>query len=136
MAPAYQNINTGQVVVSDEPRPDLEALARWEEVPVPDETVPPAGAPLSEAELAEAAAREAAAETTANPAPSGGDSPKDDSADDETDDGESNGEEVPVPDDTWTHEQLDALAEKREIKFPANTNKAAKVAALTAPAGE
>ena len=133
MAPAYQNINTGQVVVSDEPRPDLEALARWEEVPVPDETVPPAGAPLSDEELAEAAAREAAAETTANPPASGEDTPKDDSADDETDD---DGEEVPVPDDTWTHEQLDALAEKREIKFPANTNKAAKVAALTAPAGE
>lgn len=128
MAPAYQNINTGQVVVSDEPRPDLEALARWEEVPVPDETVPPAGAPLIEAELAEAAAREAAAETTANPPASG----EDDSADDETGDDESNGEEVPVPDETWTDEQLDALGAERGITWRSNASKASKVAKLTA----
>lgn len=32
MAPAYRSIEDDQIVISDEPRPDLEALARWQEI--------------------------------------------------------------------------------------------------------
>lgn len=32
MAPAYENQSTGQVIVSDEPRPDLAALSRWKQI--------------------------------------------------------------------------------------------------------
>lgn len=42
MAHAYRSLEDGQIVVSEEPRPDLEELARWESIPVPDEpTAPP-----------------------------------------------------------------------------------------------
>ncbi len=34
MAHAYQSAEDGQIVISDEPRPDLEALARWQEIDV------------------------------------------------------------------------------------------------------
>jgi len=154
MAPAYQNINSGQVVVSDEPRPDLEALARWAEVPVPDETVPPAGTPMTEAELAEAAAREAAPDSDTNP-PAVDEIVSDDPNGQPVEltgvpvgDGEiaPAGEtveaeaaapaEVPVPDETWTDEQLDALGAERGITWRSNASKATKVAKLTAPAAE
>lgn len=36
MAFAYESLEDGQVVVSDEPREDLEELARWESIPVAD----------------------------------------------------------------------------------------------------
>jgi hypothetical protein len=40
MAHAYRSIQSGaQIIISDEPRPDLEALARWVSIPVP-ETAP------------------------------------------------------------------------------------------------
>ena len=152
MAPAYQNVSSGQIVVSDEPRPDLEAQARWEEVPVPDETVPPAVTPLTEAELAVAAARDAAASSDANPPasedlPAERDStgkPAESDDDEESGDGDADGDasshatptEVPVPDETWTDEALDDLAKERGIKFRSNTTKATKVAKLTAPAAE
>ena len=175
MAPAYQNINSGQVVVSDEPRPDLEALARWVEVPVPDETVPPAGTPMTEAELAEAAAREAAPDSDTNPpaadeivsddpngqpveligvpvgdgeiAPAGevinADGTPAPTGEDsipvltETVEAEAAAPaEVPVPDETWTDEQLDALGAARGITWRSNASKATKVAKLTAPAAE
>lgn len=42
MAPAYRNATTGQTVISDEPRPDLEALARWDEIPMPEPEPAPA----------------------------------------------------------------------------------------------
>lgn len=157
MAPAYQNINTGQVVVSDEPRPDLEALARWEEVPVPDETVSPTGTPMTDAELADAAAREAVGDTGSTPAdvietiPGTenntpieiiGEAVEDDhtagAGEIITDTTENPGtpaaEEVPVPDETWTDEALDALGQERGITWRSNASKATKVAKLTAPA--
>lgn len=34
MAHAYQSAEDGQIVISDEPRPDLEALARWQEIDI------------------------------------------------------------------------------------------------------
>lgn len=133
MAPAYQNINSGQIVVSDEPRPDLEALARWEEVPVPDETAdvietipgtesnPPIeiiGEPVEDGEIVTPAVVEMA---------DGSEVEKDE-----------NGipvltaaQEVPVPDETWTDEQLDALAEQRGVKYRSNASKATKLAKLT-----
>ncbi|WDH77926.1 hypothetical protein PTQ19_10370 [Microbacterium esteraromaticum] len=171
MAPAYQNINSGQIVVSDEPRPDLEAQARWEEVPVPDATVPPAGTPLTEAELAEAAAREAVGDTGSTPAdvietiPGTENNPPIEIIGEPVEDGEhvapgeiinadgsaaptgedgipvlppaaETPEEVPVPDETWTDEALDALGKERGITWRSNASKATKVAKLTAPAGE
>lgn len=65
MAPhAYRSLEPGaQIVVSDEPREDLEALARWESIPIPEEqeTTIPDGDPTdkwSVAELKAYAARE------------------------------------------------------------------------------
>lgn len=34
MAHAYQSAEDGQIVISDEPRPDLEGLARWQQIDV------------------------------------------------------------------------------------------------------
>lgn len=143
MAPAYENQTTGQVIVSDDPRPDLEALARWKQIPVPEESpVPPAGTPLTDAELAEAAAREAAAEETPQP-PSDGDgdgvpaAAEGGSVEVQPSGGGDGATEAPapsVPDESWTDEALDALATERGIKFRSNTTKATKVAKLTAPA--
>lgn len=142
MAPAYKNITSGQTVVSDEPRPDLEALARWAEVPVPDETVPPAGTPMTEAELAEAAARDAAPDTGTSPPASDDPATEDGAADDEAAGADNDADdavtpaEVPVPDETWTDEALDALGKERGITWRSNASKATKVAKLTAPAAE
>ncbi|MDY7542609.1 MULTISPECIES: hypothetical protein [unclassified Cryobacterium] len=39
MAVAYQSLEPGeQIIISDEPREDLEALARWVSIPVPEPT--------------------------------------------------------------------------------------------------
>ncbi|MDJ0337462.1 hypothetical protein [Cryobacterium sp. PH31-O1] len=59
MAPhAYKSLEPGaQIIVSDEPREDLEALARWESIPVEEAE---AAAELVADGLAEAEAHEAA----------------------------------------------------------------------------
>ncbi|WP_295035442.1 hypothetical protein [uncultured Microbacterium sp.] len=137
MAHAYQNVSSGQIVVSDEPRPDLEALARWKVIPVPEAApaAPPASTPP-------AATGDAAGSGGDGSTPTGAETATGETVETDTGTGAETGSgstppvSEPVPDESWTHEQLDALAEKREIKFPSNTNKAAKVAALTAPAGE
>lgn len=142
MAPAYFNATTGQTVVSDEPRPDLEALARWEEVPVPEP------APVAEPDPAQ---------------PQGVDdnTPPSDPAEPGVIEGDAAGEpveivgepvadddpaappigegDVPaqvVPDESWTVAQLDELAKERGIDFPTGANKAAKLAALTTTPAE
>ncbi len=142
MAHAYQNVSSGQIVVSDEPRPDLEALARWEEIPVPEAApaAPPASTPPAATGDAAGSGGDGSTPTGAGTAT--GETVETETVETETGTGAETGSgstppvSGPVPDESWTHEQLDALAEKREIKFPSNTNKAAKVAALTAPAGE
>lgn len=52
MSPKYTSLEDGQVIVTDEPRADLEALARWErdDSPASTETqglVPPNGGPVA-----------------------------------------------------------------------------------------
>ncbi|MBW1639235.1 hypothetical protein G3H63_09140 [Microbacterium resistens] len=152
MAPAYENQTTGQVIVSDDPRPDLEALARWKQIPVPTDAPAPPAPP--------------AADTGEKPDPVAPDAPRDggSAVDGAQADGNADavgaGESVPdaavadsvgnqpaaggdvaseapappVPDESWTDEALDALAKERGIKFRSNTTKATKVAKLTAPA--
>lgn len=39
MAHAYQSAEDGQIVISDEPRPDLEGLARWQQIDVDEAQV-------------------------------------------------------------------------------------------------
>ncbi|TFC59418.1 MULTISPECIES: hypothetical protein [unclassified Cryobacterium] len=59
MSHAYKSLEDGQVVVSEEPRKDLEALARWESIDVPEEkklTAAEKRAAKAEAEEAAAAA--------------------------------------------------------------------------------
>jgi hypothetical protein len=129
MAPAYQNVSSGQVVISDDPRPDLAVLARWRQVPVPATPSP------SDEELA------AAARAAENPTGDGGSGQAQTSDGDQKDavDAPADGVErehtlddaAPAPTVEWTHEQLDAYAAERGTKFPANTNKAEKVAVLT-----
>lgn len=111
MAPAYQNVNTGQVVVSDEPRPDLEGLARWVEVPEPVEADP---------------AQSEDGQTPTTPADG---------------DPEPPAEVVETPTEDWTHDQLDAYAREHGIDLPSTAKtKADKVAAIAAhtpaPQGE
>ncbi|MGI6878831.1 hypothetical protein [Microbacterium sp. gxy059] len=120
MAHAYQNATSGQVVVSDEPRSDLEALARWKGVPVPADPADPVGSPEND--------------PTGGETGSGSNPSSAEAAGDGTHPGGSEGDLEPS--EEWTHEQLDAYAAERDVKFPANTNKAVKVAALTAPTGD
>lgn len=64
MAPAYENQSTGQVIVSDEPRPDLEALSRWKQISAERAAEALAAAPqptgAEESETDEAAAAQVA----------------------------------------------------------------------------
>ena len=111
MAPAYENVASGQVVVSGQPRPDLEALARWVSIPEPEvgepdvvESLTLSGDPVElEAVLVEG---------TDSPAPLLGEA------------------DVAIPVESWTHEQIDAYAAERGVTFPTNTTKAAKLTHL------
>lgn len=50
MAHAYKSLEDGQIVVSDEPREDLEVLARWESIPVPEKADEPETVEIPEGE--------------------------------------------------------------------------------------
>lgn len=146
MAPAYKNINSDQIIVSDEARPDLEALARWVEIPeseIPITPAPAAAAPVTAPSPGDGDGADPASdahEGVESAEDSTGDDVDDssDSGDDDTDeDGEDDADETAaVPDETWSDEALDALAKERGVTYRSNASKATKVAKLTAPAGE
>jgi hypothetical protein len=56
MSHAYKSLEDGQIVVSEEPRPDLEELARWVsvEAPEPEKKLTAAEKRAAKAELATA----------------------------------------------------------------------------------
>ncbi|HWU31058.1 MAG TPA: hypothetical protein VN041_18405 [Microbacterium sp.] len=110
--------------------------ARFEEVAEdpepPVEPAAPADTPMTEAELAEAASREAAPESSAQPVNQSTDETAADAPDDaQTEESETPPAEVPVPDETWTDEALNALGKERGITWRSNASKATKVAKLT-----
>ena len=80
MAHAYQSLEPGeQIIISDEPRPDLEELARWETIDVPEEEPADVAPKLTAAEkkAAKAEADEAAAKLAADTLTTDGDAADD-----------------------------------------------------------
>ena len=89
MAHAYRSLEPGeQIIISDEPRPELEELARWESIDVPEEETADVAPKLTaaekkaaKAEADEAAAKLAAEAATAAAAAAGQATAADDDAD-------------------------------------------------------
>lgn len=117
----YTNeIEGGQVIESDDLVPHLEGQALWVRTVIgdPDPALVPTasagteGAPFTAPDVPvfTPASEEGAGTDPSDPDP------------------------ALVPTVDWSHEQLDEFAAERDIKFPANTNKTTKVAALTATA--